>query len=101
MARTEDKITNPYFEITDRSMTVTLDRVIEREPLNPIDWSELGYRWRRPGTVQARSGHPLMSRIREMGRTGSWTATTLHVLRELGKSKVVVELLRQDDDHQR
>ncbi len=89
----EDHKTNPYFEITDRSMTVPLDRVIEREPAKP-DRLERA----RVLMEKARNGEgPKRPPIKVVDQgDGTYRVvdgnTTLHILRELGDSKVVVEV---------
>lgn len=84
---------NPYFEITNGSKSLPLSSIIEREPAN-LD------KLRRARTLmeKARAGTgPKRPPIKVADRgDGTYKVadgnTTLHVLRELGETRAVVEI---------
>lgn len=94
---TDPKMKNRYFEITDGSKNLPLNSIIEREPANP---SKL--RRARALMEKARDGTgPKRPPIKIVDQgDGTYKVmdgnTTLHVLRELGESRVVVEIQDQN-----
>jgi len=87
------KAKSPYFEVTDASMVIPLDRVIEREPADPERLERARVLMEKAREGQGPKRLPI--KVVEQG-DGTYRVldgnTTLHVLRELGETKAVVEL---------
>ena len=89
----EEQIANPYFKITDRSVIVPLNRVVERESAKPARLERARGLMEKARNNEGPKRLPI--KVVDQGN-GTYKVvdgnSTLHVLRELGESKVVVEV---------